>query len=587
MSSQCEPGSERMVRWLSPSGLFSTAMAVIVAEIFGKYSDKRELEGLQPPTPILTHGTEEDFWFDFVADLGDGWDSTYSVAWLLGQPSIAIEGREYPRGDLLVMGGDEVYPRAGIDRYRRRLVCPYQTARPGPSPHSAPLYAIPGNHDWYDGLTSFMRLFQKQGSIGDWFLPQSRSYFAARLPRRWWILGIDVAFDYYIDAAQLTYFRDLRFAPASQGEVPMDQPRIREGDNIILCTAKPGWAEQGIRGDIRVRKGELGRVALQELELEITAQWKCNLPLVLSGDLHHYAHYATAGVNRHRITSGGGGAFLYLTHGLEDRVKWGAIDAVTETLLLDKEYPTKKRSRWLRHLVPFGPFVNPSFLILVGVVYLLFATQLRDLIQGSRPEVVQRLVSMSPLDVLGSLVTRPVAQLLALLVLVALVVFADARAHMLGFPIGKVLKGAVHTSFHLICVLLSIAGAIAIAGRVFGLDSEVAPTAGRSVLALVVMAFMVAALGAFLGGLVMGLYLWLSHLLGAHGNDAFAALHMTGYKNFLRMRIDRDGKLNVYAIGIDDVCTRWTEPSVGDVSQRVPADRLVPHVIDEVLVPPG
>jgi hypothetical protein len=263
-------------------------------------------------------------------------------------------------------------------------------------------------------------------------------------------------------------------------------------------------------------------------------------------------------------------------------VTWGAIDATTETLSLEKEYPTKGRSSLLQHLVPFGPFVNPSFLILVGVVYLLFATQLRDLIQGSRPEVVRSLVNMSPLDVLGSLVTRPIAQLLALLVLVALVVFADARA-----PIGKVLKGAVHTSFHLICVLLSIAGAIAIVARVLGLESEVAPTAGRGVLAIVLMAVIVAILGALLGGLVMGLYLWLSHLLGAHGNDAFAALHMTRYKNFLRIRIDRDGNLNVYAIGIDEVCTRWAEPSVGDVSQRAPADRLVPHVIEEVLIPPG
>jgi hypothetical protein len=585
MPHQCEPGSERMVRWLSPSGLFSTAMAVIVAEVFGKYSDKRELEGLQPVSPILTHGTDEDFWFDFVADLGDGWDSTYSVAWLLGQRSIEIEGRDYPRGDLLIMGGDEVYPRAGMERYRRRLVCPYQTARPGPSPHAAPLYAIPGNHDWYDGLTSFMRLFQMKGSIGDWYVPQTRSYFAARLPRRWWILGIDVAFDYYIDSAQLTYFRDLRFGPSSPAHV--EEPRIGEGDNIILCTSRPGWAEQGIEGDIRVRKGELGRRALQELELEITTQWRCNLPLVLSGDLHHYAHYSTAGLNRHRITSGGGGAFLYLTHGLQDRVTWGSIDAATETLALEKEYPTKPRSRVLRHLVPFGPFLNPSFLTLVGVIHLLFASQLRDLIQGSRTEVVQSLIGMSPGDALGSLVTRPVAQFLALLVLVAMVAFADAGARVGWVPMGKILKGGVHASFHLISVLLSIAGAIALVTWFLDLDSGHAPTVGESVAALVLIAIVVALLGAFLGGLVMGLYLWFAHLLGAHGNDAFAALHMTGYKNFLRMRIDREGRLNVYAIGIDKVCTRWTQPPEREVSHSVPADPLVRHIIEEVSIPPG
>ena len=52
----------------------------------------------------------EDLWFDFVADTGDGGNSSYTVARLLAQPSIqtVIGGSTHtlPRGNLLVIGGD-------------------------------------------------------------------------------------------------------------------------------------------------------------------------------------------------------------------------------------------------------------------------------------------------------------------------------------------------------------------------------------------------------------------------------------------------------------------------------------------------
>jgi len=48
----------------------------------------------------------EDLWFDFMADTGDGGNSTYSVARLLAQPSLKMGKTELPRGRLLIIGGD-------------------------------------------------------------------------------------------------------------------------------------------------------------------------------------------------------------------------------------------------------------------------------------------------------------------------------------------------------------------------------------------------------------------------------------------------------------------------------------------------
>lgn len=58
---------------------------------------------------LYDHFSEkEDLWFDFMADTGDGGNSSYTVARLLAQPSIRAKDSSHvlPRGDLLLIGGD-------------------------------------------------------------------------------------------------------------------------------------------------------------------------------------------------------------------------------------------------------------------------------------------------------------------------------------------------------------------------------------------------------------------------------------------------------------------------------------------------
>lgn len=53
---------------------------------------------------------KDELWFDFMADTGDGGNSSYSVAKLLAQPSIKVWSNDslltLPRGNLLLIGGD-------------------------------------------------------------------------------------------------------------------------------------------------------------------------------------------------------------------------------------------------------------------------------------------------------------------------------------------------------------------------------------------------------------------------------------------------------------------------------------------------
>jgi hypothetical protein len=63
--------------------------------MFGAYLDKRELQGALP-AQVYRHDGDGDFWLDYVADLGDGFDATYSAAWLLAQPELRLSD---PAGD--------------------------------------------------------------------------------------------------------------------------------------------------------------------------------------------------------------------------------------------------------------------------------------------------------------------------------------------------------------------------------------------------------------------------------------------------------------------------------------------------------
>src|SRR3712207_1548312 len=73
-----------------------------------------------------------------------------------------------------------------------------------------------------------MRTFCQGRSFGGWRTRQARSYFATKLSAGWWLWGIDIQFDTYLDEAQLAYFKEIA-------------GKLQSGDAVLLCTAKPSW----------------------------------------------------------------------------------------------------------------------------------------------------------------------------------------------------------------------------------------------------------------------------------------------------------------------------------------------------------
>src|SRR5690606_29294041 len=158
---------------------------------------------------------------------------------------------------------------------------------------------IPGNHDWYDGLTNFIKLFCQNRSLGNWHTQQKRSYFALKLAHNIWIWGIDVQLNADIDYPQLCYFETIA------NEMPA-------GSKVILCTAEPGWIYQGMPAVEQAYR------RLEFFKNRFFKSGNSTLLATLTGDMHHYARYAATDDNgleyHHLIAAGGGGAFMHPTH---------------------------------------------------------------------------------------------------------------------------------------------------------------------------------------------------------------------------------------------------------------------------------
>jgi hypothetical protein len=511
-----------MVRWLDPHQLVDTAVRVLLSGVFSAYADYRELQALEP-AEMPDRSDQADLWLDYVADLGDGWNSTYTVARLLATEGLKLEwdGETYAteRGRILVMGGDQVYPVPKAAEYQNRMLGPYQAALPCAVGEAPELFAIPGSHDWYDGLVNFTSIFCRKRWIGGWKTVQRRSYFALKLPNRWWLWGVDIQFGSYIDEAQLRYFAG----------VALDH--VEPGDRIILCTAKE--VDSG-RKDTEIHSDR----DVEFLEREIITPCGARLVLYIKSGKHYYARYEQEDGSRQHIASGGGGAFLHPTHNLPERIDLPGAEGPVPYRKA-RTYPSPDESKRLRKRIWLLAPYNLPLAGVFGAVQVLLAFMLGLHLQD-------RHVALGLGDLLNAVWESPTLFLLIPLVIVALagmVRFAhDARG------LRRFLVGTVHT-------VLQLASAAGFMIASSWLSSAFGLRGMWSLVAFLGLIFLVGGIGGMVG---MSGYLWVANCFGLHGTEGYAAQHHQDLKHFLRLHIEADGDLTIYPIAVDRVGRKWT-----------------------------
>ncbi len=517
--------------------------------------------------PTLLDALGRPLWIDFVADTGDDHDVSRAVAEMLfAEYSVgggaAPPPRVLPRGDVLLFGGDTAYPVATGEEIARRLVAPYNDVlrdRTHPDDPPRVVLGIAGNHDWYDGLDGFGRLFRRSPH-------ETRAPDTPPLPRRRRVkrpAGI-VARQLHLDEVS-GLMKLVSNASASLHALwvgtKIARPRrlVLTGYEAVqdssywalpLAPQLEAWGVDRQLGylDYRQRQffGERHAKAIQGRLLFVAPDpaiafgehhspgarmlSACKLSLerqrifYLTGDLHHYERRDIARApgkggpktpdlkasdpksdnESVHVIAGGGGAFL---HGTRIGPYPGAPPA--------RVWPSGPASRKLLAQVPIKLIVGIAGFILHIALAMLGAIELAASARGTVVSTVATCaVSIGVATVLYTNVGHNRAH--------------PRRVLALAIPFGAALG--------LLPMALQMALQMALPKIVPTLTGELG----------VVLVY------AFVGAFLLGVFLAAAAVLGIEQQQAFSVLSHPGFKHFVRMCIHPDGRIEAWVVGKDD-----------------------------------
>jgi uncharacterized membrane protein HdeD (DUF308 family) len=298
-----------------------------------------------------------DFTFLVIGDPGEGDPSQHC----LRDRYLALGSR--PDVKFFVISSDVIYPAGAMTDYEFKFYLPYKGV-------TRPIYAIPGNHDWFDALEAFAANFLEPKAARaamrarvetDARLTTTNEHRidryigeAARLRKEFAVqtglqrgpffeiqtdafalLAVDTGIMRTVDPAQLAWLKGA-----------LERSR---GKFVMAILGHPFYAGGRYQGENDEPFADLHRL-LQEH----------NVPLVMAGDTHYFEYYREAKTERamHHFVNGGGGAYISIGTPLD----WPRRPAVSECGYfprradvvdkLDRTTPLWKQPLWLwtKHL---------------------------------------------------------------------------------------------------------------------------------------------------------------------------------------------------------------------------------------------
>lgn len=340
---------------IAKSGLANTVRAAYIRHIVTADTDNLD-EAIDRAAQITpSRPSKQTIAFSILGDPGEGDDSQlYNYEQKRQRTKQEKQNVKQQAGsggpgrdaapDFMLISSDVVYPSGESMDYERCVYRPYHKLR-------IPIYAIPGNHDWYDHLNGFFMNFafaaakQPQGELGaahprwggySWAGPRRRWRQIARLRKRYRLFRLGGFSKKPLTQQRLSFF-ELCFEDA-----PLTVLGVDTGCTGSVDPLQFAWLER--RLTCARTNGHLIFVLLSEplyVNGEFAGQPKANstpqapnnyglseiyallrantVEIVMAGDTHAYERYevwyATAdGKQRtmHHIVNGGGGAYLAL-----------------------------------------------------------------------------------------------------------------------------------------------------------------------------------------------------------------------------------------------------------------------------------
>jgi hypothetical protein len=498
--------------------------------------------GAESDASTLLEALGRDLWLDFVADTGDDVAVSRAVARLifaeyeLPDPLAPGAFLRAPRGEILLFGGDTAYPVATAQEITNRVIVPFnQVLESLPDDRPRVLLGIPGNHDWYDGLDGFARMFRRYDSddtvirpsvvgisqrmierYAEWatefvrggkiekpkalalrgYTPvQGASYFGLPLTARLHLFAVDRQLR-SLDSRQVRFFQTWRM------EHPEVCPWVMLPDPLFAFG----------------RPSPTGTAMIEALGLDLETKPH----FLLSGDVHHYERLQHGSMLH--VTAGGGGAFLHPA----------PLDR-SERLEAAAEWPNAVQSRALLWQVPWKVMRGNSGFLPHIVLSAMFLPAMNFGVQNYQK--------------FGFIMSAPIM----ITVLTTLIYSL----------IGGVRKGGATVLGLALGAGLATAGIPLVASLVLTWLARYAHLI-PSVWLIAPLTFAVA---VFYGAFVFGAYLAVLTYLGLEQTQAFTALDHPGFKHFLRLRVRRDGSaVDMWCLGLTDPLAPGAEPELIDTA---------------------
>ncbi len=414
---------KRPVRWLLGPQLIAGLRGIVLYSAFGSKTDPKGWMRADPPEELDFSQADEDgeFWFDYIADTGDGQKATYSIAYLLmsdmgirkAENGVAVNPapdedleERLPRGRFLFVGGDTAYHVGDYATLANRFWGPFQWAfqdleAGGTNPERLPIFGIPGNHDYYDSLHGFNRQFRvpalkiehaaktlsgdpktdkgrpPQLELWGFERRQQATYMALKLPYGWHFWGVDAQVG-KVDFRQAHFFRSVGGGSTPEklilatpepsvvfGKRPFcDSPEAQPCATLDL--ARP-FVDPNGRASKKKSK-TMGEDPAREDDGVPLPEGTCRLDI--AGDVHHYARYwgpsstgsdgpkQPSAHNYASVVAGFGGAFLHPSD-----TDFGEVE---EQAL----FPPKSDSRWetTRRLLKPWTIFDGGYVWLIGAL---------------------------------------------------------------------------------------------------------------------------------------------------------------------------------------------------------------------------
>src|SRR5215208_4205187 len=144
----------RPFSWLSLAPLWRSRNQIVGSLLGDPTNDERrrwmEIQRragkLKPNHVIKKHTNLNEFSFLVVGDTGEGDASQFAVV-----PPLLEVGKDTA---FMVICSDVIYPSGDAEDYEDKFYRPYKN-------YAKPIYALPGNHDWYVGTSASHRWYMK------------------------------------------------------------------------------------------------------------------------------------------------------------------------------------------------------------------------------------------------------------------------------------------------------------------------------------------------------------------------------------------------------------------------------------------